>query len=108
MKTNRSGRQILKNPGDSGKYYVLINGKKSYTLDKNFEYDNHPSMYTVDQLKTFLTSLGYTGLSKFKKDDLWSTLQRHVSKPKNKRVYYVYNPGKNRFKTFSQIIQESL
>lgn len=107
MKTNKHGRPILKNPGNSGKYYVLIEGKKVYTIEKNIESDNHPSMFTVDQLKTYLTSLGYTGLSKLKKDELWSMIQQKLKKPKNSKVYYVYTP-KNRYKTFSQIIQESL
>lgn len=97
MKTDKLGRQIHQNPG-GGKFYVLVNGKKIYKINKVPEHNNHQDMYTVEQLKAILTRRGKTGLSKYSKADLWN-----MAKPKPKNVIYVYTNA-NRFKTFSKII----
>ena len=71
---NTLGRNILKNPGPTGKFYVMNSGKKVYKFSKNFVHTNNPGLYTVDQLQAIAKSRGLTGYSKLKKEQLFLML----------------------------------
>lgn len=71
---NAQGRNIHKNPGPSGKYYVLDGGKKVYSFERKISSSNSPNIHTLKALQEHAKKRGLTGYSKLKKANLWNKL----------------------------------
>lgn len=71
---NAQGRNIYKNPGAAGKYYVLNGDKKVYAFNRIISSSNSPNIHTLKGLQNYAKKKGLTGISKLKKANLWNKL----------------------------------
>jgi hypothetical protein len=74
--SNRFGRAIARNPGERGKFYVMVDGKKHYKIEKNVQKTNHPELHSVEHLQAYCRAHGISGYSSLAKAALWTLITK--------------------------------